>query len=313
MLSRLFRPWPVALFLFVFTAFAARAEDPFTLKFPGEQKAWETIAARFSGTPTVTKNRGTIEVAVKGLKGPKPSETATASIRVDEASGHVIEVGSNGAAFTDDEFATFAQFPELRGLTLWHNHGAGFNGTGLAHLAALPKLERVTLAGGSLNDAGMAELAKIKTLREFHAWHAAYTDAGVAALRQHPALESFRVGPQWKPNFTDPALAALATCPKLTRVGVDETWLTWDGSLHLLADRRDTLKSIDLGACLLDPADVDRLRAALPKATIQWKGLPAAGTALQKPQVRASAEKWMPKELIARAVAEAEKGVAGKQ
>ncbi len=298
-------------FVWLFLALSApfvRAKEPmYALPFPEERQAWEAIAARFNDGFTETRGRGIVELAVKGLKGPKPAETATASIRVDEASGHVIEVGSNGAHFTDPEFANFAKFPELRALTLWHNGGADFNGTGLAHVAALPKLEKITLAGGSLNDAGMAELAKIKTLREFHAWHAAYTDAGIAALRAHPALEVFRVGPQWKPTFTDQGLAALATCPKLARVGVDETWLTWDGSLHLLADRRDTLKSIDLGSCLIDPADVDRLRAALPKVTIQWKGLPAAGAAFQKPQVRATAEKWMPKELIARAVSEAEK------
>lgn len=304
MIPPFLRLWPFAVLLF---ALVAQAEEPFVLADSGERTAWEAIATRFSEGPAVKKERGVVEVSVKGLK-PKPADPGMAAIRVDAASGHVVEVVANGGNFTDDEFALFAKFPELRALTLWHNHGAGFDGTGLAHVLALTKLEKVTLAGGSLSDAGLAQLAKIATLREFHAWHAAYTDAGVAALRKHPALEAFRVGPQWKPTFTDQGLASLATCPKLARVGVDETWLTWEGSLHFLADRRDTLRTIDLGSCLIDPADVDRLRASLPKVTIQWKGLAAAGALFRKqPNVRASAEKWMPKELVARAVSGAEK------
>jgi len=291
----------------------ARAEEPVAWKFPEEKKGWEAIAARFNDGVTVKKDRGVTELSVKGLKQAKQGDAAAASVRVDEASGHVFEVGSNGAHFTDAEFAIFAKFPEVRALTLWHNGGTDFNGTGLAQVAG-QKLEKVTLAGGSLNDAGMAELGKIKTLKEFHAWHAAYTDKGVAELKNHPALEAFRVGPQWKPNFTDAGLAALATCPKLARVGVDETWLTWDGSLHALVDRKDTLKSVDLGSCLIEPAEVEKLRAALPGAKVQWKGLAAAGAAFQKAPVRATAEKWMPKELVAKAVTEAEKAgaAAGK-
>jgi hypothetical protein len=120
---------PAACALFVFSASAA---DPApTLMDPAEQKAWEAIAARFTSPPTVkTDTPKTAELAVSGLKADAKGG-GSASITVDKTSGHVVEVGSNGAGFRDEEFANFAAFPELHALVLWHNSG-GFTGTGLA-------------------------------------------------------------------------------------------------------------------------------------------------------------------------------------
>src|SRR5262245_38796187 len=121
MISRCLRPGFFALCLFALTAFCARAKEPiYVPPFPEERQAWETIAARFNEGLTITKGRGVVELALKGLKS-KAGDAGTASIRVDEASGHVIEVVANGANFTDAEFAIFAKLPELRALTLWHN------------------------------------------------------------------------------------------------------------------------------------------------------------------------------------------------
>src|SRR5258708_1042911 len=131
----------------------AFADPSPALRLPEEQKAWAAIAARFTEGPEVKSDKpATMELHLANLRG-KPGSTGTASILVDKTSGHVLEVTSNSAAFTDAEFALFASFPELRALTLWHN--GSFDGSGLAHLQKLPRLERITLAGGGLADAGL--------------------------------------------------------------------------------------------------------------------------------------------------------------
>src|SRR5205814_8581079 len=125
------------------------------------QRAWNAIAARFASAPSVKSDTPkTQEVAVTGLKDDPKGGAAMASITLDKASGRVAAVQSNGASISDAEMASFAAFPELSNITLWHNSGAGFTGTGLAGVTKLPKLERLTLAGGSFDDAGMAEAAK---------------------------------------------------------------------------------------------------------------------------------------------------------
>lgn len=295
------------VFLVLLCTGPLRAEPAAALKFPGEQRAWEQIAARFDGAP-IAKPDGakTTEVSVTGLKADPKAAAATASVRIDNATGHVVAVTSNGAKFTDDEFAIFTGFPELTALTLWHNSG-GFTGTGAAHLATLPKLERLTLAGGGLNDAGMAAAAKLTNLHELRAWHCRFTDAGVAALRKHPSLESISIGPSWESTITDKSLEPLADCPKLHKLTITETWLTWDGGLKHLPKLNGTLTDLDLGICLIEPADVERLRKELPNTKIIWKGLAGAGADFAKPYQRQKASKWIPKDLIDRAIAEAAK------
>src|SRR5258708_7558605 len=115
---------------------SAAAPAP-ALRFPDEQKSWAAIIARFTEGPEVKNDKpATMELHVANLRG---KSGGTASILVDKTGGHILEVTSNSAAFTDAEFALFASFPELRALTLWHN--GNFDGSGLAHLQKLPRLE----------------------------------------------------------------------------------------------------------------------------------------------------------------------------
>jgi hypothetical protein len=278
----------------------SRGAEPSPLRVPEEQAAWAVIVARFTESPTVKSDGAkTTELAVAGLRGKAKGE-GSASILVDKASGHVVEVTSNGANFRDEEFAHFAAFAELRALTLWHN--SDFTGTGLAKVAKLPNLQRITLAGGSLDDAGMAEVAKIQTMRELRVWHAKFSDAGVAKLRGHPALESIKVGPSWAPLLTDKTLEHLAECPKLTKFGIAETWLTWARGLQHLTKRKGQLVEIDLGNSIIDPADVERLKREMPGTKVIWGGPTAAAEELTKSWLRGRAEQWIPKELIQKAL-----------
>jgi hypothetical protein len=296
---------PKLLALSLCTPMISLAADPTpALKDPVEQKAWAAIAARFASAPSVkADNTKTTEIAVTGLKNDPKGANATASITVDKASGHVVQVTSNGAGISDAEMAAFAAFPDLQNITLWHNSGNGFTGTGLAGVAKLPKLERVTLAGGSFDDAGMAEAAKMPKLKELRAWHSKFTDAGVATFRNHPALESITIGPMWEKALTDKTLEALATCPKLKKLGISETWLTWEGGLKHLVKLKGTLTDLDFGNCIIEPAELERLRTEMPGTKIAWKGLGAGKEELSKAWIRPKAEKWIPKELLDRVMA----------
>jgi hypothetical protein len=280
--------------------------DDSALRFPEEQAAWKAIAARFAEAPKVKADSAkTIELAVSGLRASTPLGAASASIAIDKASGHVVAVTANAANFSDDEISSFAAFSELNNLALFHN--SGFTGTGLANLAKLKKLERVTLAGGSLDDAGMRELAKFPALRELRVFHSKFTDAGVAAFRENPTLEYIWIGPQWSSRQTDKSIAALATCPKLKKLAIDQTWLTWEGSLQALAARKTPVADIDFVNCIIEPADVEKLRQATPTAKIAWKGLGSGAEELQKPWIKTAAEQWIPKALLDRVQAEGAK------
>ncbi len=311
---------PLVAASLVLTAASLRADDPAdAIKFPAERAAWEAIAARFEGKPTLAAGTGKgASISVDGLKGQKAG-AGSASVQLD-AAGHVTNVTSNGAAFTNDEFKLFAAFPELTALTLWHNgkldpkaKTSAHDGTGLSHLAGLSKLTRVTLAGGALSDAGMAAAAKLPALTELHAWHASFTDAGVAAFRDHPRLEVVRIGPMWAADLTDKTLEVLSTCPKLRSLQFAEAYLTWDGGLRHLA-AVPGLKTLDLKNSLIDPADVEKAKAAMPNTAVAWEGLAGAGTTLAASKYSlGKAEKWMPKDLLARAAAEAAKAPPAKK
>jgi hypothetical protein len=142
----------LAVYTYSFAAAIGVAADPApsALKDPAEQEAWATIAARFTSAPNVKADSAkTTEIAVSGLKDDPKGGNATASITIDKATGRVTQVTSNGAKFTDAEFASFAEFPDLGNITLWHNSGEGFKGTGL---------ERGEAAEAQSTDAGGREL-----------------------------------------------------------------------------------------------------------------------------------------------------------
>jgi hypothetical protein len=280
--------------------------DDSTLRFPEEQAAWKAMAARFTEAPKAKADSAkSVELAVSGLRGSTTPGGASASITVDKTSGHVTVVTANGANFSDAEIGSFAAFSELNNLALFHN--SGFTGAGLANLAKLKKLERITLAGGSLEDAGMRELAKFPALRELRVFHSKFTDAGVAAFRENPTLEYIWIGPQWTSRQTDKSIAALATCPKLKKLAIDQTWLTWDGSLKDLAARKTPVAEIDFVNCVIEPAELEKLRQATPASKITWKGLGSGAEELQKPWLKSVAEQWIPKPLLERVRAEGAK------
>lgn len=290
---------------------AALAEE---IKLPhaDEQAAWEKIADRFTGKPEAKQDRqGRLQrIEVRGFKLDKPDK-GWARVTLDPETGHVIEVASDRAGFTNDEFQLFMPFKHLHKLTLWHNKNfhdkdapvENYDASGLKYLKELPKLQRITLAGGGFGDEGMRAAAELPHLKYLGMWHCRVTDAGIAHLEKHPAFESIRLGPFWAERITDKSLASLASCPQIKEISLSESYLTYENGLKHLVAVKETLQLLDLRNSLLEPADVEKIKAALPETEVRWEGLAAGGAILQASGWHlGKAKKWMPPELIERAL-----------
>ncbi len=193
-----------------------------------------------------------------------------------DATGRVTKLIGNGPLLTNQAFGLLANLPELRSIRIDHNTpapGSGgdveqYDGSGLAALAD-SKLEEIKI-GHAFDDDGMAALAKFKTLRSATIGHSRATDAGIAHFAKHPNLEEFHISPQARPNrVTNKCLPALATLPKLKRLGLHETFVTYDGGLEHLKGLKGTLAFTSFKNALVLPADVEKLKADHPGLEVE--------------------------------------------
>ena len=142
------------------------------------------------------------------------------------------ELGTDGIQVTDAGLAKFAALTNLRSLSFFHpSFGMkGFDGSGYAALKALPKLERLTIAGTPFNDRGMAAIAEIQQLRDFRTWHTYQTQAGNEALTKIPELRSLTLGQRLRhydgtsnaASLDDATLDILAKLKTLESLTLDE-------------------------------------------------------------------------------------------
>ncbi len=188
--------------------------------------------------------------------------------------GRVTKLIGNGPLLSNEVFRWLAKLPQLRQIRVDHNgprpgskvsHDQ-YNGSGIAALAK-SKLQEIKI-GHAFDDNGMRALATIKTLRVVTIGHSKITDAGIAYLANHPNIEEANFSPMGRPTITNKTLKVLATLPKLKRVGMNETFVTYkDGFEHLrpLAGR---LESVTLKQTLVLPSDVKKLRADHPRIKI---------------------------------------------
>jgi hypothetical protein len=179
---------------------------------------------------------------------------------------------TNVAQVSDDGLKPLARLKNLRNLKFFHP-GKAFSGVGLAHLAGLPHLERLTVAGSlAFNDDGMAAVARLTRLQEFRLWHAGPTQEGVKKLKELKNLKSLYLGQRltYKPPAcpTDDTVAILAEIKSLESLQLDETRLTFAALQRL--KQLPALKKLTLGGVDIPKADVERLKKELPSATIEW-------------------------------------------
>ena len=147
------------------------------------------------------------------------------------------ELSTDQTRLTDDGYKHFAQFKELRSLALFHPSWdmKAFTGRGLAHLRALPKLERLTFAGSTAGDEALEALVQVTQLKSFSTWHTMQTQAGNAHLTKLD-LTALRIGqrlPRYgtaaPPSFDESTIPTLAKMKSLERLELFEAVLTARG------------------------------------------------------------------------------------
>jgi hypothetical protein len=179
---------------------------------------------------------------------------------------------TNLAQISDDGLKPLARLKSLRNVKFFHP-GKTFSGTGLVHLAELPNLERLTVAGSlAFNDEGMVAVAKLTRLQEFRTWHTGVTQQGVQQLTGLKNLKSLFLGQRltYQPPAcpTDETLAVLAQLKSLESLQLDEARLTFPALQQL--KRLPVLKKLILGGIDIPKADVERLKQELPGVKIEW-------------------------------------------
>jgi hypothetical protein len=179
---------------------------------------------------------------------------------------------TNQAQVSDDGLKPLARLKSLRNLKFFHP-GKAFSGAGLAHLAELPQLERLTVAGSlAFNDDGMAAVAKLSRLQEFRMWHAGPTQEGIKHLKELKNLKSLHLGQRLtdKPPAcpTDETLAVLAELKSLETLQLEEARLSLTALRQL--ERLPALKQLTLGGVDIAREDVERLRKDWPRVKVEW-------------------------------------------
>jgi hypothetical protein len=179
---------------------------------------------------------------------------------------------TNLSTMTDAGVKWLAQLKKLKNVKLFHP-GKSFTGVGLAQLAELPNLERITVAGSlEFGDEGMAAVGKLANLKEVRTWHAGQTIEGIKKLRELKNLKSLTLGQRlaYKPptSLSNETLAVLAEMKSLESLQLEEARLTFDALIQL--KELPGLKKLTLEGVDIPEEAVERLRKELPKAEIKW-------------------------------------------
>ncbi len=179
---------------------------------------------------------------------------------------------TNLAQVSDAGLKPLAQLKNLRNVKFFHP-GKAFSGTGLAHLAELPHLQQLTVAGSfAFNDAGMAAVARLSRLQEFRLWHAGPTNEGIKHLKELKHLKRLHLGQRltYQPPAcpSDETLAILAETKSLESLQLEEARLSLAALEQL--KRLPTLKQLTLRGIDIPREDVDRLRKELPGVKVEW-------------------------------------------
>ena len=190
------------------------------------------------------------------------------------------ELSTNQTQLSDDGYQHFAAFQKLRVLALFHPSWdlQTFTGAGLAHLKRLPRLERLTFAGSTAGDAALEAVAQISHLEEFATWHTMQTQAGNQHLLQLQRLTFLKLGqrlPKWNtspaPSFDETTIPVIAQIRSLQRLELFEARLSGPGLAPL--KELPKLKQVTLHTVDISAADVEALRATLPKVKIDFKAM----------------------------------------
>lgn len=188
------------------------------------------------------------------------------------------QLSTDGISLTDAGYKHFAAFQKLKSLAFFHPafRSKDFTGSGLTNLKALPKLERLTFAGSTAGDVAMDAIGQLTQLKEFRTWHTAQTQAGNANLVKLTNLTALRMGqrlPEWGKDspvsFDESTMVTIAQMKTLESLELTEARL----SAKIIPQLQALPKLVKLKIETVDisAADVEAIKAALPKCKVDWK------------------------------------------
>ena len=173
-----------------------------------------------------------------------------------------------GAQLDDDGVRQLAKFKDLTVLTFFHP-SQKFTGVGLADLAMLPKLENLSVGGNRVSaNAGLEAVGKLSHLKSLRVYHVDIDSKGFAFLQGLKELRSLLINYNPPAIFGEDAVAILTSLHSLESITLVESRLS-AASLSRLK-QLPSLTRLTLDGFDISEADVEKLKADLPKAQIKW-------------------------------------------
>lgn len=174
----------------------------------------------------------------------------------------------NASTFDDEGFAALAKIKSLQTLALDHN--AKITGRGASALKVLPNLRSLRFGGCmKFNHDGFKASAKLVQLESLQLHHCGIGDEDLPPLAKMPSLKNLFVSSMFNGRLTGAGMKYLAEIQTLESLKVGETVVTYEGGLADLA-RLSKLKKLDLDKVGASEADIEKLRAAMPRTEIKW-------------------------------------------
>lgn len=141
------------------------------------------------------------------------------------SSGQTSHVHFYATSNSDALVNQLAGMAEVRSLTFWETD---LSDKGLRIIASLPRLEKLTVNGGSVGDAGLESLSQNQSLRKLHFVNLNLSNEGLAVLQSIPNLDYLTVygGPRSPSKLTDAAGPLLSHLKQLKKMNVGGGWLS---------------------------------------------------------------------------------------
>jgi len=254
-----------------------------SLPIPEEQQVIEQSLGEITLKPLTWEK-------TKGRKDDKPlgsrqlvfkgEESGMLAATVDDATGRVVTIETQGAPLTNEELRSYAStLSELRSLSLGHWGEwkyketlkiEDFSGEGLDAFAGL-QLEKLFAGGTRLNDEGLRAVAKLHQLKRLHIRHAAITKEGLKALIGHPGLVELKIEDSLKgETVTAEVIPTLLQIPHLEVLSLGQTYLPYQNGLDQFKQIADRLKELNLSNMAILPEDLEKLKADLPNTEVTF-------------------------------------------
>jgi len=278
-------------------------EIPEVLTDPGDRETFVWLAGHIGGTPKVGKRGGATTIQFEN------APEASCRLTLDDE-GKVVGLRTNKAGFNNDDLKQLAGFRHLTQVGNDHNFDeAGPNGyrtgpnpmSGAGWIAFKDHaITHFRIAGCNFDGDGLRAVAQFPELEHLDVFHTRVSNEDLKAIEGHPKLKSFHAGPMWSDHINNATLVVLGTLPQLERFKIVETYLTYDGGFDQVVKFGDQLKEIELKNTVVPPADLARLKTALPNTEISHDSMSEIGQLIVENWKGADRKlsKWVPAEVM---------------